>query len=179
MKQKKSYKNVKPDAIVREYRTSITLLWILHALTIPAAGYFIVKGFCPELPTIQEKGWKNPSYTLNIARSRYYQGDWQGAAAELQKMPMPKEKSVTILQYYNLQACCMELEGDFARIPEIREKVKKILSTVKEKSNIAANGRQLLTIIDGTTRMPLPSGKAPAVSSSVPSPVRIFPPFTP
>ena len=69
--------------------------------------------------------------------------------AELKKMPTPKEKSILILQYYNLLASCLEMEGDFSRIIEIREKVKKIITGVKEKSNMAANGRQLLTIIDG------------------------------
>lgn len=99
--------------------------------------------------TIRDGGWKSPNYTLNIARARYYQGDWQGAVAELKKMPTPKEKSILILQYYNLLASCLEMEGDFFRIIEIREKVKKIITGVKEKSNMAANGRQLLTIIDG------------------------------
>ncbi len=99
--------------------------------------------------TIRDGGWKSPNYTLNIARARYYQGDWQGAVAELKKMPTPKEKSILILQYYNLLASCLEMEGDFSRIIEIREKVKKIITGVKEKSNMAANGRQLLTIIDG------------------------------
>ncbi len=196
MRQKKSYKNIKPGAVVREYRLTIILLWLLHILTIPLAAFFIWRGFSGQTSpingiltaaailfanylirvlrilklnqlnsiltadcdpvkyetvfrAIRDGGWKNPNYTLNIARARYYQGDWQGAVAELKKMPMPKEKSILILQYYNLLANCLEMEGDFSRIIEIREKVKKIITGVKEKSNMAANGRQLLTIIDG------------------------------
>lgn len=196
MRQKKSYKNIKPGAVVREYRLTIILLWLLHILTIPLAAFFIWRGFSGQTSpingiltaaailfanylirvlrilklnqlnsiltadcdpvkyetvfrAIRDDGWKNPNYTLNIARARYYQGDWQGAVAELKKMPMPKEKSILILQYYNLLANCLEMEGDFSRIIEIREKVKKIITGVKEKSNMAANGRQLLTIIDG------------------------------
>lgn len=196
MQQKKSYKSIKPDAVVREYRLTISLLWFLHLLTIPLAAFFIWRGFSGQTTpvngvltaavilfanylirvlrilklnqlnsilttdcdpakyetvfrTIRDGGWKNPNYTLNIARARYYQGDWQGAVAELKKMPTPKEKSILILQYYNLLASCLEMEGDFSRIIEIREKVKKIITGVKEKSNMAANGRQLLTIIDG------------------------------
>jgi hypothetical protein len=196
MRQKKSYKSIKPDAVVREYRLMISLLWFLHILTIPLAAFFIWRGFSGQTTpvngvltaavilfanylirvlrilklnqlnsilttdcdpvkyetvfrTIRDGGWKSPNYTLNIARARYYQGDWQGAVAELKKMPTPKEKSILILQYYNLLASCLEMEGDFSRIIEIREKVKKIITGVKEKSNMAANGRQLLTIIDG------------------------------
>lgn len=196
MRQKKSYKNIKPGAVAREYRLTIILLWLLHILTIPLAAFFIWRGFSGQTSpingiltaaailfanylirvlrilklnqlnsiltadcdpvkyetvfrAIRDGGWKNPNYTLNIARARYYQGDWQGAVAELKKMPMPKEKSILILQYYNLLANCLEMEGDFSRIIEIREKVKKIITGVKEKSNMAANGRQLLTIIDG------------------------------
>ena len=196
MRQKKSYKNIKPGAVVREYRLTIILLWLLHILTIPLAAFFIWRGFSGQTSpingiltaaailfanylirvlrilklnqlnsiltadcdpvkyetvfrAIRDGRWKNPNYTLNIARARYYQGDWQGAVAELKKMPMPKEKSILILQYYNLLANCLEMEGDFSRIIEIREKVKKIITGVKEKSNMAANGRQLLTIIDG------------------------------
>ena len=196
MRQKKSYKNIKPGEVVREYRLTIILLWLLHILTIPLAAFFIWRGFSGQTSpingiltaaailfanypirvlrilklnqlnsiltadcdpvkyetvfrAIRDGGWKNPNYTLNIARARYYQGDWQGAVAELKKMPMPKEKSILILQYYNLLANCLEMEGDFSRIIEIREKVKKIITGVKEKSNMAANGRQLLTIIDG------------------------------
>ena len=69
--------------------------------------------------------------------------------SELKAMAKPREKSILTFQYYNLMVSCLEQEGNFDRIVEIREKVKKLLSTLKEKSNLAANGRQLLTIIDG------------------------------
>ena len=44
---------------------------------------------------------------------------------------------------------CLESEGDLDRIIKIREQVKKQVASAKEKSNFAANGRQLLNIIDG------------------------------
>lgn len=196
MRQKKSYKSVQPDAIVKEYRLTIIALWILHVLTIPLAIFFLWRGFSGQTgpvngimsaavvgfanyliyvvriyklnqlnsiltadcdPVKYEKVfrkirgglWKNPVYTLNIARARYYQGDWQGAMDELKTMAKPREKTILTFQYYNLMVSCLEQEGNFDRIIEIREKVKKLLSTLKEKSNLAANGRQLLTIIDG------------------------------
>ncbi len=196
MRQKKSYKNIKPGAVVREYRLTIILLWLLHILTIPLAAFFIWRGFSGQTSpingiltaaailfanylirvlrilklnqlnsiltadcdpvkyetvfrAIRDDGWKNPNYTLNIARARYYQGDWQGAVAELKKMPMPKEKSILILQYYNLLANCLEMEGDFSRLIEICENEQKIITALKERSNLAVKARQLLTIIDG------------------------------
>ena len=196
MRQKKSYKTVRPDAIVREYRLIIILLWIAHALTIPVAAYFVWKIVTGQTSpfngvmsvavalfanyliwvlrvfklnqlnsiltmdcdpvkyekvfrTIRGGLWKNPAYTLNIARARYYQGDWEGGLAELKSMPLPKAKSSEIFQYYNVMVNCLEMAEDFDRIIEIREKVKKLLTALKEKSNSAANGRQLLTIIDG------------------------------
>ncbi len=99
--------------------------------------------------TIRDGGWKSPVYTLNIAKARYYQGDWQGAMTELNAMQKPKDTSVQILQYYNLLVNCLEMEGNFDRIVEVREKVKKITTAAKEKSPLAGNGRQLLSVIDG------------------------------
>ena len=196
MRQKKSYKGVRSDAIVREYRLIILLLWAAHVITIPVAVFFIwritsgqtdlINGAMSVLVavfanyliwvlrtlklnqlnsiltmdcdpvkyekvfrTIRGGLWKKPAYTLNIARGRYYQGDWEGALAELKNMPLPGKKSSQIFQYYNLMVNCLEMAEDFDRIVDIREKVKKLLSGLKEKSNAAANGRQLLTIIDG------------------------------
>ncbi len=98
---------------------------------------------------IRDGGWKAPVYTLNIARARYYQGCWEDALAELKTMPKPKDTSVLSLQCDNLRVNCLEMQGDFDRITEIRESVKKRVVAAKEKSSFAANGRQLLSVIDG------------------------------
>ena len=62
---------------------------------------------------------------------------------------MKPGKSLFYLQCQNLMVSCLESEGDFDRIIKIREQVKKQVASAKEKSNFAANGRQLLNIIDG------------------------------
>lgn len=98
---------------------------------------------------IRDGGWKAPIYTLNIARALYYQGNWEDAKKELEKISMKPGKSLFYLQCQNLMVSCLEAEGDLDRIIKIREQVKKQVASAKEKSNFAANGRQLLNIIDG------------------------------
>lgn len=98
---------------------------------------------------IRDGGWKAPVYTLNIARALYYQGNWEDAKKELEKISMKPGKSLFYLQCQNLMVSCLESEGDLNRIIKIREQVKKQVASAKEKSNFAANGRQLLNIIDG------------------------------
>lgn len=86
---------------------------------------------------------------LNIARAQYYKGDFQEALQTLQAMPRPKEGTLQIFLYYNVMAGCYEELGELDRVVEVREKVKKLMTGLKEGSPALRNGQQLLTIIDG------------------------------
>lgn len=86
--------------------------------------------------------------TFNICRAIFYQGRFQEALDRLLAMGRPKEKSPLYFQYYNLLASCYDELGNVEKLVLIREKIGKQVLGMKDKDKYAANGRQLLVILD-------------------------------
>ena len=105
---------------------------------------------------IRDGGWKAPIYTLNIARALYYQGNWEDAKKELEKISMKPGKSLFYLQCQNLMVSCLESEGDLDRIIKIREQVKKQVASAKEKSNFAFEHHRRCPRLPPKKRHPCP-----------------------
>lgn len=96
----------------------------------------------------QNKVKKNTSL-LNVARAQYYQGKYQESLDTLQNVSKPKSDSIQIFLYYQIMAGCYEGLGQMDMVIDVRERVKKVMNTLKENSPNLKNGQQVLTIIDG------------------------------
>ncbi len=86
---------------------------------------------------------------LNVARAQYYQGKYQESLDTLQNVSKPKSDSIQIFLYYQIMAGCYEGLGQMDMVIDVRERVKKVMNTLKENSPNLKNGQQVLTIIDG------------------------------
>lgn len=96
----------------------------------------------------ENKVKKNTSL-LNVARAQYYQGKYQESLDTLQNVSKPKSDSIQIFLYYQIMAGCYEGLGQMDMVIDVRERVKKVMNTLKENSPNLKNGQQVLTIIDG------------------------------
>lgn len=86
---------------------------------------------------------------LNVARAQYYQGKFQEGLDTLQNVSKPKADSIQIFVYYQIMAGCYEGLDQMDMVIDVRERVKKVMNTLKENSPNLKNGQQVLTIIDG------------------------------
>lgn len=86
---------------------------------------------------------------LNVARAQYYRGKYQESLDTLQNVSKPKADSIQIFMYYQVMASCYEGLGQMDMVIDVRERVKKVMNSLKENSPNLKHGQQLLTIIDG------------------------------
>ena len=98
--------------------------------------------------TLKNDKFQPYSASLNIARGLYYAGRFEEALEAVNKLEVPKVSSPRIFQYYSVMANVYDAIGDEDKLISLRERTQGILSNTKVKSIKAANGRQLLTIID-------------------------------
>ena len=88
------------------------------------------------------------SADLNRARGYYYAGEFQKAKEIMDQIQLPKPNSPRFFQYYSTLANIADALGDTETLMDMRERTRSITVNLKPKSNKAANGRQLLNIID-------------------------------